>query len=308
MSQCYCGKNLAKLRCTKCRATCYCSRACQKKDWRRHSKLCSAIHTLSVEKLEQTKYISHLTPREHKKLIGLVGKRCEVECCINDLKTLGLWDTGAMVSVLSSKWLKENLPGVQKRALSELVDEPLDIKTANQCSMSCSGWVELSFQMRNSTVLQVPFLVMEDRVEAPIIGFNVILELLKEGTVDILEEIKSAMKLDQNVFEETINLIQTAGSDSLAEVRSEKRNIHIDPGCRVEVCCRAPVGCLDEPISAIFEPDELQQWPEELRITDKLVHLWKGLVRRIRIHVVNTSGHQVTLYGGTVLGLRQFLQ
>ena len=142
-----------------------------------------------MEKLKKTKYLSHLTPKEHKKLISLIGKKCKVECTLNKSKTPGLWDTGAMVSALARAWLEKPQPEIEIRNLSELVDEPLDIKTANQNSMSCIGWVDLSFQIRNSAILQVPFLVMNDEIDIRIIGFNVIYELMKERSIDLVDKV-----------------------------------------------------------------------------------------------------------------------
>ena len=299
---CCCGKKASSLRCTQCKARCYCSKTCQRKDWKSHKKLCTVIHKLSVEKMEQTSYLSHLTPSQHKKLVKLVGDRCEVKCMLNGVEATGLWDTGAMVSVVSKDWLRRMFPELEIKKVEELIDEPLEIKTANQGSLPCCGWVELSFQLNDDPALQVPFLVMSDKIDVPIIGFNVISEIVKERKVDLMEEVKKAMNLDNATFSETVNLIQAADRSSIADVRSEKRNMVIGPGQVVKVNCRAPVGFIDEEMPVVFEPDEGQQWPEELVVNDKLLMLKKGLVRRLSIPVVNSSGHKVLLRGGTKLG------
>ena len=60
-------------------------------------------------------YVSHLTPAEYSKVVGLVGKRCMVHCQLNGQKVHSLWDTGAQVSLISKKWLDEHLPDLPLR-------------------------------------------------------------------------------------------------------------------------------------------------------------------------------------------------
>ena len=84
---------------------------------------------------------SQLSPIEHQKLVRLVGMRCEVECMLSALQTLALWDTGAMVSAVSSDWLKKHFPELEIRSIEELVEEQVNITAANQKAMECLGWV-----------------------------------------------------------------------------------------------------------------------------------------------------------------------
>ena len=77
-----------------------------------------------------------------------------------------LWDTGAMVSVVSKKWLGRNFPGTNIRNIEELLDEPLRIKTANKTVLEYSGWVELMFKLESDTEeLAVPFLVVDSDID-----------------------------------------------------------------------------------------------------------------------------------------------
>ena len=304
MSQrvCYCGKKSATLQCSQCKSSYYCSKDCQTKNWAKHKAICVAIKTLASNRQEETMFKSHLTPSERQKLVKLVGKRCMVNCKLNGVDKKSLWDTGAMVSAVSKRWLKKNFDGLPIRSIDELIDEPLNIEAANSKSMPCSGWVELSFQLSSGPVLHVPFLVMNDRMEAPIVGFNVIAELLKDESVDLLNEVKQALNLEDDQLSQAINIIQASGRSCLADVRSDKRNVVIGPGQSVNIKCRAPVGFVEVDQPVVFEPDELQSWPEELVVNDKLLSLRKGLVQKVVIRVVNRSDHKVVLHGGTVMG------
>jgi hypothetical protein len=52
--------------------------------------------------------MSRLTQKENEKLISRVGQRCTVTGKINGKTVEVLWDTGAQVSIVSAKYLKEN--------------------------------------------------------------------------------------------------------------------------------------------------------------------------------------------------------
>ena len=85
------------------------------------------------------------------------------------------------MSGCGERWLEENHPDLPIHSIDELIDDNLDICTANQQNMSCVGWVELNFQLLSSEklCLNVPFPVLQEEIPDPIVGFNVIFELLK---------------------------------------------------------------------------------------------------------------------------------
>ena len=280
----------------------YCSRKCQKEQWGTHKALCSAICELSKPQERKTLYPSHLRPSEHRKLIRLVGEKCEVNCKLNGKRTKGLWDTGAQVSGLSRRWLKRHFPELLLREVSELVERDLDIQAANQENMQIDGWVELWFQLSTGPAIRVPFLVFTDEISTPIIGFNVIFELLKIGSVDLVAEVMTAMGLNKEKAVKTINIIQSAGSLPLSDVKVGKKKIVVGAGQSVQVKCHAPVGLLEAATPVLFQPDEMQCWPESLTINDKLLMLQKGICRKVPVTVVNTSKHDVTLPPNTLLG------
>ena len=51
--------------------------------------------TINCKSKEFIPCVSHLTPSENAKVIGLVGKKCMVKCLCNDYELDMLWDTGA---------------------------------------------------------------------------------------------------------------------------------------------------------------------------------------------------------------------
>ena len=117
--------------------------------------------------------MSHLTPKENEKLISLVGRRCTVTGKINGKTVDVLWDTGAQVSIVSAKFLKENFPNRNIKDASEL----------SNCDLT--KWVDLNFQVGESEyALPVPFLVTNENVELPLVGFNVIEHLIKTNKLN----------------------------------------------------------------------------------------------------------------------------
>ena len=106
------------------------------------------------------------------------------------METKSLWDTGSQVSGVAESWLKTRFPDVVIKDVCELIDEQLDLRTANQQKLPYKGWVELPFQLGSGPVVLVPFLVMCDEVKVPIVGFNVMKRLLEVmGAIPFIQEL-----------------------------------------------------------------------------------------------------------------------
>ena len=168
--------------CQQCDSGQYCSETCLQAH-ENHSKYCALI--CSVQQIETTKQLSkgicitdsEKLPRKLKrKLISLVGPKPLVKVFLGNMHIEGLWDTGAMVSILSRAFLEENFTGVQVRPVSDFIEhEVLKINTANQAELAIDGVVVLDFGVEEGDPLfQVPFLVTADTLSRPIIGYNTI--------------------------------------------------------------------------------------------------------------------------------------
>ena len=223
-------------------------------------------------------FTSHISPTNHSKLVKLVGQRCEVRCKIDGILSKSLWDTGAMVSVVSRKWLSANVPDAELRDVRELLDEPLELRTANKNSLPYSGWVEMQFELTSGGAkLSVPFLVVDSEIDRPIIGFNVIIEILKNKDFSLIDELVSAMDVDKKKAECVVSLLESIiERDFVSEVKSDKRNMTIPAGHAVKIKGRVKTENIDAPIPVIFEPDELREWPESLTINEKVLMLCRG--------------------------------
>ena len=167
------------LQCSACQCVRYCSLGCQKAHWPKHKVLCKAIKELSERESLKEKglgdaqdrgvYASHITPRQQERIVKLAGKKCVVDCFLDDKPTEVLWDTGAQVSIVSVDFLESQLPTVQKRDIKQLLgtEGSISLQTANGTHVSYCGCVEIGSRLtnENETEIRVPFLVTKDNIE-----------------------------------------------------------------------------------------------------------------------------------------------
>ena len=107
-----------------------------------------------------------------------------------------------------------------------------------------------------------------------------------------MDELKLAFGLDDNKFKQTVNIIEAAGSESLCSVRSVKKSVTVAAGEKLRMKCRANVGYLEADTPVLFQPDVLQEWPEELLINEQLLMLKRGVCSKVAVSVVNISKTQ----------------
>ena len=191
-----CGKLLKEtvvLQNKGCKAAKYCDQKCQKGHWSEHKVLCSAIQRLSRPNSAKISTIdsnsghfeTHLTFKQHAKVVGLVGKRCMVNCQFNGKPVKALWDTGSQVSVISEVFVLQNFPEVQIRDISGTLQTDLKLTTANGSDIPYHGWAEINFQVTpRSPVLTVPVLVRQETSDPPLTGY--IIPLKKAFTLILL--------------------------------------------------------------------------------------------------------------------------
>lgn len=133
--------------------------------------------------------VSYLAPKNQAKLLDLIGKKCLVHCVLDNVPTVALWDTGAQASLINDGWRKKYLPHTRVRAIEELIG-PGTVSgfAVNQTEIPFCGWIEVGFQLKpvknSGNCLRVPMLVSPDPgvAEEPIIGYNVIEEVIKQRT------------------------------------------------------------------------------------------------------------------------------
>jgi hypothetical protein len=67
-------------------------------------------------------FATHLTPSQQNKLVEIIGRKCIVLGKLDNKEVNVLWDTGAQVSMVSERFLRQSHAIKQVRSLSELVE------------------------------------------------------------------------------------------------------------------------------------------------------------------------------------------
>ena len=280
----------------------YCSPECQKRHWNEHQLMCKAIQDIQKPQGEQVKglgdsydpdvFVSHINPKQHAAVARLVGRKCSVNCYVNDAKVTALWDTGAQVSIITGHLLQQQLPDLKIRDIYELmgVDSDLQLTAANGTAILYKGWVETRFRLdgEKEKEITVPFLVTEEHLDQPIIGYNVIELLVKDNDnlskhSTLVQSITSSFGNLQEQAKQLVNLIETNDdSDFLWEVKSSKWNIVIPKNTTVRVPCRANTGSVTTAMPVLFEPDEQSRLPGGQVVQETLVKRGKSTILGIQ--------------------------
>ena len=115
----------------------YCSVICSLEEVENQKRMKQEIHVSDSEKL----------PFMMKRnLVRLVGERPLVNIFLNGVNVQGLWDTGAMISLMNEDYVHENFPNSEIHSISEFTgSETFVLTAANQSSLNVSGIVVLSF-------------------------------------------------------------------------------------------------------------------------------------------------------------------
>ena len=304
--------------CSKCKVVRYCSQACQHRHWGEHKVLCKAISHFTGQVTaanggNEGVYLSHLSPKEHTTVVQLVGRKCMVNCELNGQGTEALWDTGAQVSIISWDWVQNNLRECTVQPVEKLLGvTQLDLKVSNGTDLPYMGWIDVDFKLAGKNHeygVNVPFLVSKDRIDSPIIGYNVIEEISRNAAssstgdeqAPLLDVLSASLpSVDRDNIEALVKFVNTEKSEELSAVKTSKRDISIPAGQWVQVACHVNVGPVERRVPVLFEPNPEHPWPDGLDVQETLVTVSRG--GRVRIQVENNTKHDITLRNRTLLG------
>lgn len=253
---------------------------------------------------------------KRKRVAQLVGKKCLVWCKMNSVKTQALWDTGAQVSIMSEAWKSQNLPEAKTNPISDLLsdDELLDLRAANGSEIPFQGWVEVSLSLcdpkgkttTKSEEVIVPVLVSREIVQKPILGFNAIEEMIREGEDQVQPServalLRQSLRLGSGKAEALLNLIQGATNEHVSYYVKTGRTSIVVPGGQTK-CISCPVKTdLKIKTEMLFEPVGNLSLEEGLDITCQLVNISRSS-RKVNIYVRNAMHHDLTMPGKVVIG------
>jgi len=242
-----------------------------------------------------------------ERLVKLVGKKPVFDCLLDNIPSRVLWDSGSMISVIDSAWLKENTPMTEIKPISDFceTDENLEFRTANNSVMRMEGCVILDFSLGTSK-FPVPFLVTNLKLSSPIVGFNVMEHLIVSGKRDeVLNSLKKSSVDDLAVgkIDVMVNLITKKFSDSdfLGDLKSEKSCVIPAYGNR-SIRCKVKGDVKGCDMSFVCSSSVNSEFTDCLEITESLGELSRGRTPYVNIEVRNVSGKDVEIRKNVVLG------
>ena len=150
-----------------------------------------------------------------------------------------------------------------------------------------------------SKKIQVPLLVTSDSLDYPIIGYDVIDEFVTQQcdcNDPMVQSFKNAQSENVHAL---INFIQIPKQTDLCDVKTRKRDMTIPKKQSMKISCRVNTGPLEQKVSVLFEPSELEQWPAGLEVPEMLLSLKQGNNSIVHAKVFNPTDHDIVLRNRT---------
>lgn len=248
-----------------------------------------------------------------EKLAKLIGKKALTQCHLNGLAVSALLDTGAQVSMIDREWKNKYLPDTPVRSLDEVIDneEELKVRAVNGDTLPFDGWVPITVNLRGNEdpnlSITVPFLVSSFVLERPLLGFNVMEELVQEQPGRFMPTLVTllcnAMSIPTEKAELLVNLIKADEAPAqCGRLRTGRYDTLIPAGQVIWVKCPvSPAMNLSESVF-LFEPDDNNTQLAELDVCEGLLEVQSTKRPFVEVPVGNNTKHNITLPRKTALG------
>lgn len=261
------------------------------------------------------------TPENITRTAQLIGKKSLLKCFISGYAATALFDTGSQVSIIDRSWKETFVPNLQVRSLGELLDpgESLDLYAANGEPLPYDGWVELTVNLTGNDnpnlEIQVPFLVSQVPFTQPLLGSNILREMMKgqasseSAPLMLVNLLQKALGVKVEQAEAMVHFIQAqkTSAHSMATIRVGKENVTIPAGKTIHVQCRVPPSFDTSDPVVLYEPSENSTTLEQLSVGEGLLELSKSRWPRIHVPISNHTKHEIILPKRTSLGSIQHI-
>ena len=120
--------------------------------------------------------------------------------------------------------------------MSELLDTNLNLTAVNGTKVPYIGWAEVRVKLTapssdsNQEELLVPFLVASEKLDCPILGYNVIEGVLSQDQNPEPTIYKSFPGKDKTKLDALVSFIQGPSSDAICKVRTGRKDVIIPRG------------------------------------------------------------------------------
>ena len=311
---CVCGETEDVKRCSRCKATTYCSKECQWSHFGHHKTWCkiiASLHKIETEKIYKDRTVrqGQLDWKTQSKMIRLVGRKPMVNCRLDGKKFDMLWDTGSMICLVDRRWLRRHFPGKKIESVSEFLKregvKELKLRAANATEIKLDGVVVVNFSLKEGEEgIAVPMLVASENIAQPILGYNVIEDLILNGSLEHRLALQLALISEKGVVE----------IDSLAAVMEERANnpdfithiktsktITVPAGRRVKVRCRVKAVSNDDEQTVYFQP-ELVEGDGEVMVSETVCKLKRGKTNYVVVDMMNDTKRDKVVGRGSMIG------
>lgn len=248
---------------------------------------------------------------KRERMAGLIGSKCLLNCHLGGVEARLLLDSGAQVSVVGRSWLQQKLPEVEIQPIESLLaDHKLHVTAANGTEIPFEGWVSLLLEIRSGKggeiAINVPMLVVTSYMDNPLVGFNVIEEIIKgsgqkTNIVNLSDLLSEAMSVQLQTAECLVSAVQEAlDVPSMSVVKLGKIGVMVSSGQLLDIQCRFKP--MPAQADMMFEPCLEGAIPEGLEALPTLVEVHGAVSKSVSVPVYNTTQHDIFLPKRTILG------
>lgn len=246
-------------------------------------------------------------------LAKLIGRKALTHCNLNGLAVSALLDTGAQVSMIDRDWKSKYLPDTPVRALSDIIgdEDELRVYAVNGDALPFDGWVALTVNLMGNEdpnlSITVPFLVSSLALERPLLGFNVLEEMIQKQPEKLISTLVvllcNALCIPAEKAELMVSFIQASKpSVQCGLLRTGRQDMVIPAGQVAWVKCQVPPLMSSSDTVFLFEPDDDNVQLTELDVGEGLLEVQNPRKPYVAVPVGNNTKHAVTLPRKTALG------
>ncbi|KAL1277385.1 hypothetical protein QQF64_024058 [Cirrhinus molitorella] len=223
----------------------------------------------------------------------------------------------AQVSIVDRVWKEKYLPDIEVRPLQDLLGcgNDLEVYAVNGDPIPFDGWTVITVNLLGnedpSLSINVPFLVSKMPIERPLLGFNVIEELIQGKPEQLMQTLTTllagAIDVPNEKAQTLIEVIRTGeeGEGGGRCLKVGQKGVIIPAGQVVWVQCRIPEKSKQLDSVVLFEPQEDNAQLRCLDIGEGLLEIPNKGDSYISVLVGNYTGCDVALPQGVVLGTLQ---
>ena len=217
---------------------------------------------------------------------------------MNGIKTKVPLDMEVQMSLISQAWFNAHL-NEHKVSKKEEILVPCDklrVRWENQAEIPFVGWVDITFELTDhgdeeSQQLQIPFLVIKEALQQPILGFNAINK--SDNTSALINSLtNNLVNINRSNVSAIVNLISKSSENEDILVTPMPNATIVPAGNIVNVPCKVNFSITTKSIRMLFETEEIEL-PEGLEAMNIIVTVKPGPNHWLMIPVLNNSKHDI---------------